>query len=334
MRRLVAVSCLYAFLSLAASGQVQCGGTERWRPKVGTDPEVGQVTVDQPTPIDLHDLIQLPEPVRPNDNINRVVPDETHVYTVRAFMLKFKLESNDSDYHIVVTDDTHQFTDTHGNSIGHSVIAEIPDPGCLEGKNHNFPGSTPFADRISAARALMDTRFPNAAKDGSFNDVGLPVEITAVGFFDRPHGQIGRATNNIELHPILRLCFLDGPTPQCSTAAPAGGGPPGGTVTQTASAPFAWTLALHGSGATPVSTLEIAMQGAGAGKLQLNFYAGSPPADSFDPATKTAVKNLEGSMLPGLVSALGSARTLTVTTTSTGQPPQYQHEVQFTANTP
>ncbi len=123
----------------------------------------------------------------------------------------------------------------------------------------------------------MDARFPNALKDGSFNPVNLPVEITAVGFFDRPHGQIGRATNNIELHPILRLCFLDGPTPQCSTLAPGGGGPPAGTViatlmpkswTQTASAPVAWTLVLHGSGATPVSTLEIAMQGAGAGKLQ------------------------------------------------------------------
>jgi hypothetical protein len=56
---------------------------------VGTDPEVGQVTVAQPVPIDLYDLIQLPEPVRPNDNINRVVPDETNVYTVRAFMLQW-----------------------------------------------------------------------------------------------------------------------------------------------------------------------------------------------------------------------------------------------------
>src|SRR5713226_250820 len=68
MRRAIAVSCLCIFLSLPAASQVQCGGTERWRPKVGTDPEVGQVMVDQPTLIDLNDLIQLPEPVRPNDN--------------------------------------------------------------------------------------------------------------------------------------------------------------------------------------------------------------------------------------------------------------------------
>jgi len=201
MRRLLGLFCLYVFVSVPAASQVQCGGTERWRPKVGTDPQVDQVTVNQPVPIELHDLIQLPEPVLPNDNINRVAPDETKVYTVRAFMVQFKLEPNDSDYHIVVTDDTHQFTDHQGNHIGHSVVTEIPDPGCLEGKDSNFPGSTPFADAISAARALMDARFPNALKDGSFNPVNLPVEITAVGFFDHAHGQIRRAANNVELHP-------------------------------------------------------------------------------------------------------------------------------------
>jgi hypothetical protein len=339
MRRLVGLFCLAAFVSFPAAAQVQCGGTERWRPKVGTDPEVGQVAVDQPVPIDLHDLIQLPEPTRPNDNINRVVPDETNVYTVRAFMVQFKFEQNDSDYHIVISDDTHQFTDHQGNNMGHSLVAEIPDPGCLEGKNHNFPGSTPFAAAINAARALMDTRFPNALKDGSFNPVNLPVEITAVGFFDRPHGQIGRAPNNMELHPILRLCFLDTPTPQCSTPGPGGGGPPPppGTVVQTASAPFAWTLRSHGSGATPMAILEITLQGTGGtGKLQLNFFSAGAtlPADSFDVASKTAVQNLDASLLPGMMSALASAGMLTVTTTSAGQPPQTRHDVQFASKTP
>jgi hypothetical protein len=336
MRRLLGVLCLCTSVFIPASGQVQCGGTERWRPKVGTDPEVGQVTVNQPTPINLHDLLQLPEPARPNDNINRIVPDETKVYTVRAFMLQFKLEPNDSDYHIVVTDDTHQFTDTQGNNISHSVVAEIPDPGCLEGRNHNFPGSTPFADAITAARTLMDARFPNALKNGTFNPVNLPVEITAVGFFDKPHGQIGRASNNIELHPILRLCFLDGPTPKCSTAGPSGGGPtpPSGAVVQTASAPFVWTLVSHGSRAAPIATLEVTLQGGG--KLQLNFFSagGTLPADSFDSASKIAVQNLDASMLPGVMSALGSAGTVTVTTSSTGQPPQFHHDVQFASKTP
>jgi hypothetical protein len=339
MRHLSVLLVPVLFVSIAASGQqVQCGGTERWAVKVGTDSQAGAVAsaVDQPTPIDLHSLIALSEPTRPNDNVTRVVPDETHVFVIRAFMLKFKLEANDSDYHIVVTDDTHQFTDTHGNSTGHSVIAEIPDPNCLEGKDHNFPGTTPFANGITAARALMDSRFPNAAKDGTFNDVGLPVEITAVGFFDRAHGQIGRATNNIELHPILRLCFLDTATPQCSTGTTAGGSSPVnvGTVVQTANAPFSWTLSLHGSADGPMATLELPFQGTGAGKLQLNFFAAAVPADSFDSTTKLVVKNLDRSMLGATISALNSAGTLTVTTSSTGQPVQFQHEVQFTSKVP
>jgi hypothetical protein len=222
MRRLFWIVAL-GFASTCALGAAQCGGTERWRPKVGTDQQAGSVELTNPQLIDIHDLIALAEPQRPNDDVTRLVPDETHVYVVRAFMLQFKEEQNDSDYHIVITDDTHTFTDHNGNNLDHSVIAEIPDPNCLQGKNHQFPGTSQFVSAITATRALMDQRFPNAAHDGSFNPVGLPVEITAIGFFDRPHGQIGRATNNIELHPILRLCFLDTPQPQCSDS---GGGPP------------------------------------------------------------------------------------------------------------
>jgi hypothetical protein len=326
-------------LSIVASGQqVQCGGTERWAVKVGTDQQVGSVAVNQPQTIDIHDLIALPEPVRPNDNITRIVPDETHVFVVRAFMLKFKLETNDSDYHIVVTDDTHTFTDTHGNSTGHSVIAEIPDPNCLGGKDNAFPGTSPFAAQITAARALIDSRFPNALKDGSFNDVGLPVEITAVGFYDRPHNQVGKATNNIELHPVIRLCFLDTAVPQCSsgtTPGPTPGPVPGpGPIVQTASAPFNWTFALHGMTNGPLATITIPFQGTGAGILQINFFSGTIPADSFDPATKLVVKNIDSSMLGGIIMALNSAGTLTATTTSSGQPPQVQHEIQFMSKAP
>jgi hypothetical protein len=183
----------------------------------------------------------------------------------------------------------------------------------------------------------VDARFPNALKDGSFNPVNLPVEITGVGFFDHAHGQIGRAANNIELHPILRLCFLDGPTPQCSTPGPGSGGPPvAGSVVQTASAPFAWMLVLHRSGASPTATIEVVLQGTGAGRLRMNFFAAGTtlPSDSFDSGTKIAVKNINESLLPGIVSALGSAASLTVTTTSSGQPPQFLHEVQFTSKTP
>lgn len=142
---------LLLLFSAVSAGQSQCGGTERWRPKVGTDPQVPQVTIDDPELIDLHDLINLTEPTRPQDNITRIVPDETRVYTFTAFMLQFKEEQNDQDYHIVLTDGTHKFTDHLGNNIGHSVIAEIPDPNCLAGKDAQFPGASLFAGQIECA---------------------------------------------------------------------------------------------------------------------------------------------------------------------------------------
>jgi hypothetical protein len=47
------------------------------------------------------------------------------------------------------------------------------------------------------------------------------VEITGIGFFDRPRGQIGRAPNNFEIHPILAIRFLDQPTPSTNPTAGA-----------------------------------------------------------------------------------------------------------------
>ena len=60
-------------------------------------------------------------------------------------------------------------------------------------------------------------RFPNADQSGAWNDgASAPVEITGIGFFDRPHKQIGRAPNNIEIHPILSIQFMGQPTPGTS----------------------------------------------------------------------------------------------------------------------
>jgi hypothetical protein len=33
------------------------------------------------------------------------------------------------------------------------------------------------------------------------------VTVTGVGFFDFAHGQIGRAPNSTELHPVIRFEF-------------------------------------------------------------------------------------------------------------------------------
>ncbi len=160
------------------------------------------------------------QPQLPGDNKTRIVPDETHVYRVQARLVQWKHES-DGDYHLVFTDDTLNYGDEGANPptppTGHSFIGEVPDPSCFSGADGSFGSQTPFADGIISARQTMDQRFPNADQTGNWNDgADAQVEITGIGFFDRPHKQTGRAPNNIEIHPILSIRFLGQPTPGAS----------------------------------------------------------------------------------------------------------------------
>lgn len=199
-----------------------CGGTERWQVKVGTDSGAGSVQLQAVVPKTLQELINLQSPGLPDDNVTRL-PDETHVFQLRGRLVKFKEEGNDNDYHLVISDDTKQFTAHDGSNIGHSLIAEIPDPNCIPGTAGDPNVASRFISQITCARSKMDLKFPDADTTGGWNPTGsVPVTITGIGFFDRKHGQIGRASNNLEIHPILDIDFGDG-QPACfnpSGAAP------------------------------------------------------------------------------------------------------------------
>jgi hypothetical protein len=101
-------------------------------------------------------------------------------------------------------------------------------PGAL--RRRVAPGQSRAA--LVSAGQTIDQRFPNADQSGDWNDgAGAPVEVTGIGFFDRPHNQTGRAPNNIEIHPILSIQFLSQPTPATSptpipTAQPSPTGEP------------------------------------------------------------------------------------------------------------
>ncbi len=70
---------------------------------------------------------------------------------------------------------------------------------------------------MATAHAAIEAQFPNREAGSGWNDAqGIPVRVSGVGFFDRPHGQTGRATNGIELHPVLNIEFnpgTGGPSP-------------------------------------------------------------------------------------------------------------------------
>src|SRR5258707_15873103 len=86
--------CLAFCILSSAPLQAQCGGTERWAVKVGTDPKASTIDLTTRTPISLQDLINLPEPKRPPKNDNRTRLDqETHAYLVQARLVEFKFET-------------------------------------------------------------------------------------------------------------------------------------------------------------------------------------------------------------------------------------------------
>ena len=66
------------------------------------------------------------------------------VFVVNATLTQFKKESDDSDYHLVLSD-----------AAGKTMIAEIPHPDCVA-------SSSPFLTSITNARAAFNAVAPDA----------------------------------------------------------------------------------------------------------------------------------------------------------------------------
>ncbi len=216
----------FLVLVLQSAAFAACGGTERWFVKVGTDPDAGLVQLNQVVPITVTGLNNLPKlqnTVPHGDNQFRL-PEERVLYQVNGRLVLFK-DEDDGDYHLVVTDDSLNYTPggqgTNGLETGTSFIAEIPDPACVPGKKGDPNTPSRFDAQLRDARAKFEARFPGGA--GADTDLGgIPVTIVGIAFYDRPHFQTGRAINGIELHPLLDIQF--------GAATPGPASPPPGTV--------------------------------------------------------------------------------------------------------
>lgn len=234
MQRILAAILLWALLPGPVGAQ--CGGVERWPVKVGSDAAASQISLT-PVPIGLHQLIALPRPQLPSDDTTRLSQERT-VYAVDGRLIRFKLESGrtgDRDYHLVISDDTLQYSPGGSSTTAspHSFIAEIVDPDCVPGR-HGPPTTTSiFATQLAAVRTAFEQRFTTIT--GGWNEAGgIPVRVTGVGFFDRPHGQVGRAVNGIEIHPVIDITFNVAPPPPPTTLLQNGefeNGPQGWTAT-------------------------------------------------------------------------------------------------------
>lgn len=171
-------------------------GVERWHVKTGTDTAAGKVSL-KPQATTISALSALPQPSSAKGKYGapdkRIAPTELTTYSISALVTAYKTEA-DSDVHLALTD-----------ASGKTMIAEIPDPGCVA-------KSSPFSKQIAAARAIWDkahspTKISPGQSFASYVDLKPPVKVTltGVGFFDALHGQRGVAPNGIELHPVLSV---------------------------------------------------------------------------------------------------------------------------------
>ncbi|HWY38411.1 MAG TPA: T9SS type A sorting domain-containing protein [Bacteroidia bacterium] len=162
---------------------VQCGGVERWSVKVLVDAAESTINF---TPISttVNNLVNIVTPA-PSTTMPRYagVEDKTYKFVCNVTLKK---SETDNDYHLVLSDGTN------------TMIGEVPDPTC------SAAASSAFTSQYLAARNFVDTYIG----PGNVSSVNIaPVEIYGVAFVDPPHGQTGKAPNNLEIHPILSIQF-------------------------------------------------------------------------------------------------------------------------------
>lgn len=158
-------------------------GQDRWAIKTGTDSGATKISLT-PTLVREPMLVSLPTPATLPQS-SRIAPTENTLYALRDARIQLIRLESDSDYHLVVAQD------------GYTLIAEVPYPGCVD------PPS-PWQCLVSRARAAIDAKY---TVDMNGIDPNVVATIVGVGFFDDEHGQTGAAGNNVELHPVLAICF-------------------------------------------------------------------------------------------------------------------------------
>jgi hypothetical protein len=220
-------------LKAAAASGVRCG-VELWPIKTLIDVNASRVQLDPvlPTNIAAVNALQVPSDptTRQGDNF------ELHTYRLTAYLVGYKLEA-DNDWHIVLSDDS---TETSG----HTMIVEIPNPGCAQPPSEST--TSRVLSQITQARAAFETAFPPANACFSCN-LKTQVTVIAVGFFDKLHGQHGVALNGAELHPVIGFLPGGGP-PATTTATSTSSTTTQPTTTATTTVPTPPPVSGHGKG--------------------------------------------------------------------------------------
>ena len=159
-------------------------GVERWSVKTGADADAAKVNTRAAIPSSIAELAAIGAPAVFPANA-RIGPVELNVYSVEATLTQYRF-TDDSDYHVVIADKT-----------GKSMIVELAHPDCVA-------ATGVFRNAIISARESFDARLRATT---TYKSTNIPVRVYGVGFFDSLHGQLGVASNGIELHPVLKIEF-------------------------------------------------------------------------------------------------------------------------------
>jgi hypothetical protein len=196
-RALAASPHLRPALVLSHSG---CAGHQRWDVKTLTDDEADKVNKTARTTTVDELRANETRPAKVSAKVGRIRPVEVRRYRVHATLRK-AFREDDGDLHVVVHDPHH---DAEAEPE-HTMIIEFPDTSCEPQQSSSY---APQMGKARAAFVALVRRCTDyKGKFGSLVRFKLHATITGVGFWDVKHAkaQLGHASNDIELHPVLKV---------------------------------------------------------------------------------------------------------------------------------
>jgi hypothetical protein len=184
-------------------------GRDRWTIKTAADPDASGIP-RKPVPSTVEKLLALPRPVdlpldapAPEMQNRRARPAEMTIWAVEAQVVACQLMP-DGDYRVTIK-----------GASGQTLFLEMPNP------DPKFVAPEgPFAGQIKAAREQFERKC-KPSKVRQPIPLNLHARITGIGFFGRAYRARKPVTGNlIQLHPVLRIEWLDKPTAKFKSPAP------------------------------------------------------------------------------------------------------------------
>ena len=165
-------------------------GVERWFVKTLADADASRVNPSSVTPMSISELNALPSHCEAGPD-RRVFAEEFRVFEVVG-RVTYVAHEDDRDYHIALEDPSRP---------GTSVVTELADTVCMGASMSPHLATLRSVEGMFAS--VLSGRSPSTL-------VGTILRVRGVGFYDFNHGQRGRSTNCIELHPITGIERISG----------------------------------------------------------------------------------------------------------------------------